>query len=325
MPMLRSMAMSAFHAAGGVRLVRFLNRDRLRILGFHRFSDFSGDRTAQWREQCSHLRRSYNPVSLTQAVSCMKTGTPFPPHSVVVTVDDGYRDFFTVAYPVLREFRIPAILYLVSDFVDRRDWLWWDKIEYAVRRTTLPLIELQLSSGELCRPLGSAQQRDCALAEILEACKRIPDAERLRVISDVPRLFGIPLPAQAPPHYEPLDWDQIRHMAANGIEFGAHTVTHPILPRVDDEESLRREIRGCRQRLEQELQAPVVHFSYPNGDWDPRVARHVEQAAFASAVTVEMGLNHRGGDPLYLKRIELDSDVPKHYFQHRTAGFHLSR
>jgi peptidoglycan/xylan/chitin deacetylase (PgdA/CDA1 family) len=300
--------------------VRYRNRHRLRLLMFHRFSS---DRLRQWRAQCAHLRKFYTPISLSYAVSCMKSGIPFPSNSVVVTVDDGYRDFLTVAYPALSEFQIPAIVYLATDFLDRKDWLWWDKVDYLFRHTALPAVTFRLSSGEIRCQIDSPSLRTLATDTVLEALKQTPDAERLQFLSVLPELTETPLPVLPTAHYEPLNWNEVRRLAADGIEFGAHTVTHPILPRVSDERALCREIEGSRKRIEQELQSSVSHFSYPNGDWDSRAARLVASAAFDSAVTIELGLNNLSDNPLFLKRIALDTAVPELYFRHRTAGFRV--
>ena len=61
-----------------------------------------------------------------------------------------------------------------------------------------------------------------------------------------------------------MDWDQVREMQKGGIEFGAHTVHHPILTNIPSEQA-REEIVGSKHRIEEEVGGPVLGFAYPNG------------------------------------------------------------
>src|SRR5690242_2534713 len=116
--MIKRVLRAAFHASGALPAARWLKRGRLRILMYHRF----GERRDLER-QCRHIRAHYTPVALTQAADWLAAGGGWPDNALAVTVDDGYRDFYQVAYPVFCEFGIPATVYLVSDFVDGREWL----------------------------------------------------------------------------------------------------------------------------------------------------------------------------------------------------------
>src|SRR5260370_27746941 len=114
---LKHVARVAFHKAGGVPMARWIHRKGLRILMYHRFSD----RDALAR-QCAHLRAHYAPVSMAQVAAWLEHGAALPQNALAITVDDGYRDFYQVAYPVFREHAIPATVYLVSEFLDRKLW-----------------------------------------------------------------------------------------------------------------------------------------------------------------------------------------------------------
>src|ERR1700680_342694 len=92
---LKSVAQQLFHRLGGVRLVRRINRNAARILMYHRFNN-----PAQLNEQCIFLKRCYEPLSMRRLSECLQSGEPFPPNSVAITVDDGYREFLRVAFPV---------------------------------------------------------------------------------------------------------------------------------------------------------------------------------------------------------------------------------
>jgi peptidoglycan/xylan/chitin deacetylase (PgdA/CDA1 family) len=293
MPVLKRLAHTALHGAGGLHVIRSLNRNSLRILMFHSFLPWRPDLRERLEWRCEHLKRFYHPVSLGEAAHAWRTGARLPPNAVAITVDDGYRDFFDIAYPVFDAHGIPATVYLVTDFMDGKLWLWTDQLRYA-RAENL--------AGE---------------------AKRMPDRERRRFIDTLPATLGVDIPAAPPPEYAPLTWDSVREMAAKGIEFGAHTRTHPILSRVEDEAALREEIEGSKRRIEEETGRPVLHFCYPNGRWEDigdRAAACVKSAGYETAVVTEEGFNFRSADRFRLKRIPADPDYSDRFFAEYVAG-----
>jgi peptidoglycan/xylan/chitin deacetylase (PgdA/CDA1 family) len=311
---------------GGLDLVRYSRRNALRILMYHRFTGMEKGFT----QQCDHLLARYHPLSLSESLSILRDGKPFPDHSVVLTIDDGYGDFFTSAFPVLEARRIPAIMFLTTDFLDRRAWLWTDQVEYAVRQTLVREVEIPVAGHPvpLRLHLHSEAERTSALHTLKEALKAAPNRARVAVLAELPRFLRIDFPADPPAGRTPLAWDQVRAMARSGlIEFGGHTCSHPILSRLEDRQELEHEIGGCRARIEQELQRPATHFCYPNGrpeDIGPAVVEATRQAGYQSAVSLVPGLNTTGADAFMLRRIGVNPDVPFPWFEQVIAGFRAS-
>jgi peptidoglycan/xylan/chitin deacetylase (PgdA/CDA1 family) len=101
-----------------------------------------------------------------------------------------------------------------------------------------------------------------------------------------------------------LSSNQVRKMIRAGWEVASHTVTHPDLTTIDDEQ-LERELVDSRRTLQQDLGAPIDNFCYPAGQYDERVAAAVEAAGYRGATTVEPGLAERG-DPFELRRIRIN-------------------
>lgn len=102
--------------------------------------------------------------------------------------------------------------------------------------------------------------------------------------------------------------EQIRSWAGRGLEFGAHTRSHPDLCECG-ESQLEQEIAGSRADLEQLLNKPVVSFAYPFGRHDERVRAHV-QRSFAVAFTCDIGLNDSANDLLALRRMIVGPERP---------------
>jgi len=307
---LKSTAAAVFHHAGGLAAVRWRNRGGLRILMYHRFTD-----RAALARQCAHIRRHYQPVTMSAAAEWLHAGRPLPPYALAVTVDDGYADFHDLAQPVFAEYAIPATVYLATDFLDRESWLWFDRVVYAFRASPL--------RQALGFRLGDEESRRAAGQHVADLAVALSPVERRDLVDRLPQSLNVEIPEQAPPEYRPLSWDTVRSLASSGVEFGAHTRTHPILSAIADPEELRDEIAGSKARIEAELGRPVLHFCYPNGrmpDIGPAAVAAVRAAGMQTAVTVEPGMNQAGQDPFLLRRIAADPSQEPMYFARRAAG-----
>ncbi len=321
-----TLAHEVFYRTGALRTVRFLKRKGLRILLYHRFPL---EMKLALERQCAHLRAHYSPVSLTQVAHWLHEGRPLPSNAVALTVDDGYRDFFSVAYPVFRSFGIPVTVFVTTSYLDRKCWLWVDEVDYALTRTTFNTFEIPSGAGGTLQfRLDTARARAEAASAIKKMAKRIPNHEKLELIRNLMSSLKVDHPEKIPAEYEPLCWDEVRVMTRGRIEFGAHTKTHPILSQLASTNELKLEIEGSKARLEEELGTPVLHFSYPNGmqqDFQPESVELVKSSGFRTAVTAMAGLNFSGCDPFRLSRIPVEPAHPEQLFQRLTSGFRLSR
>lgn len=316
--LLKSAAETAFHHAGGLAAVRWRNRHDLRILMYHRFAD-----RAALASQCAHLRRCYHPISMSAVCEWLHAGRSLPPYALAVTVDDGYSDF-QEASAVFAEYGIPVTVFLVTDFLDGKSWLWFDRVVYAFRHAKVVAPSVEMPDGRVLRfQLESDAARRAAGQQVADLAVALTAVQRRELADGLPRLLRTELPEQAPPEYRPLSWEAVRTLAATGVEFGAHTKTHPILSALTNPQELRDEIVGSKARIESQLERPVLHFCYPNGkmaDIGPPAVEVVRAAGMQTAVTAEPGLNGRHSDPFLMNRIGADPGQESKYFARRVAG-----
>jgi peptidoglycan/xylan/chitin deacetylase (PgdA/CDA1 family) len=309
--------------AGGLRVMREIGRKGVRILLYHRFP---ASACKSFESQCAHMRKHYNLVSLTQIDAWLRGQEPLPPNSLAVTVDDGYRDFYCTAHPVFTRYQIPVTVFLASDFLDRKCWLWVDQVEYLFQWTRVQSIELAVSGGGLqIFPLSSVEQRRYALTAVKAAAKRMTNEARLALImEELPDRLKVSFPPEPPEGCDPLAWNEVRTMSADGIDFGAHTMTHPILSSLGGKSQVTEEILGSKRRIEAELDQTVLHFSYPNGTWldlTPETVEVVKRGGFRTAVIAHGGVNFRNADPFLLRRNTVECDTSEVIFGKDATGF----
>jgi peptidoglycan/xylan/chitin deacetylase (PgdA/CDA1 family) len=171
--------------------------------------------------------------------------------------------------------------------------------------------------------LTTPGERRGAHTAVCTALTDLDTDRRAHIIAEITRTLGISPPATAPEEYAPLTWNDVRALAGQNVEFGAHTRTHPILSTVGNRERLRDEIMSSKQRIESEMQRQVIHFCYPNGrrrDFTDATVDILRDGGFQTAVTTEPGLNVPGSPRFLLRRLGVDPNCPLPYFAELLAG-----
>lgn len=262
-------------------VARQLTRHHPRILMYHRFGQqASGAIDEQaFDRQVRHIARHLTPLTLGQLVEYLRAGRQPPAHSVVITVDDGHRDFVDSAWPILRRHGVVATLFVVTGFIDGTVWLWPDQVSWLLAQCHGKPASVELGATTL-------ELTDHPWELIIQRILSLPDEQRRYAPDQLAQQLGVALPASPPPGYQPVSWDELRMLQAQGIEIGGHTHTHPNLAQVA-QQHLPEEIHRCRQRLDEELGRAPRPFCYPNGqptDVSPEVVNAVADAGFTGAV-----------------------------------------
>jgi peptidoglycan/xylan/chitin deacetylase (PgdA/CDA1 family) len=256
-------------------------------------------------------RERFALLSLDEVVARLEEGRPLE-RAVAFTIDDGYADHAEVAAPLFAEFDCPVTTFVVTGFLDGKLWLWWNRIETAFALARRRSVEVPLGGAVVRYAWEDASGRDAAMVDFVEACKRVPDAEKHQAIDTLADRLQVLLPAEAPPACAPMTWVQLRRAEAGGMRFGPHTVTHPVLSRTTDAQA-RDEIAGSWARLRAEATAPSPAFCYPNGQWDdflPRDVALLEEVGLKSAVVGVTGYAEGLPDTRYrLRRFPFPDDL----------------
>lgn len=315
----------------GRSLGRFaLARSRFSILMYHRVVTrpdgfFPGIPVERFARQLAFLKRCCAVLSLGSALDLLSRGKQLPRRAVCLTFDDGYRSAFTHAFSLLRRLHLPATVFLTTGAIDRSEPLWFDALALLVRGSRGPALTVSLGGVERRFPAGTEAERIETLRAARSLLKSVPDRDRLETVRALAAAVGPLAPADGAggaggATVLMLTWDQVRSMAGDGIEFGAHTVGHPILTRLSREEA-RREIVESKRRIEEVLGRRADHFAYPNGtaeDFTPEHEAIVAEAGFRSACSAIGGVNDGRTDRFALRRIAA-RDEPLGSFVRRLA------
>jgi peptidoglycan/xylan/chitin deacetylase (PgdA/CDA1 family) len=287
---LKSRLVQVVGPIGGYRACRWLTRATPKILMYHRFSEQPRPghvHRTEFERQVDYLARHFNVMRMDQVLEAI-TGNPAGlSNAVVITVDDGYLDFYEIAFPVLRKAGLPATLFLTTRFVDGGIWLWPDQVRYILQHSeyveplAIPGFEQQ------GRRLLDQALRDTLWERIVNYLLSIEDSSKQAWLQAFTAQQKIQLPATPCAGYRSVNWEQVREMAAANIEMGAHTRTHPSLGRIS-EARLQDEVQGSVDDIARQTGRRPKSFCFPNGqpgDYTEAVKAHVRQAGCMGAVT----------------------------------------
>lgn len=283
------------------------------IFIYHRVNDdrdpfFYATPVAEFERQMEYLARNFRMASLDEIGA---GNFPVNGHNccIAVTFDDGYRDNFTYAFPILKKLGIPATIFLATGCIESGEIPWYDKVRLAFKLTMQQHLSLAGVGGPGAS-LETLPQKLAGMERTLAWLRSQDEFNRSRGLAEVFRELRVPAGLNL--RNTMLRWEDIRLMAKQGITFGAHTVTHPVLAGLS-KERLQEEIGGSKRAVEARLQLPVRHFAYPFGkhaDFSPQAKLVVQEAGFQTAATTVFGINGQQDDRFELKRLGLwESDM----------------
>lgn len=282
------------------------DRSRLSILILHRVLPqadplFPDEMHAQrFDELCGWLRIWFNVLPLAQALALRATGR-LPARPLAISFDDGYADNCTVALPILQRHGLNATFFISTGFLDG-GIMWNDRVIESVRLTTAASLDLRGAAGmDLgLHDLGSLEARRRAVPALLRAIKHLPPAQRESAVAAVVEAARARLPGDLM-----LSTPQLLTLRDAGMGLGAHTISHPILARLDRGHA-EREMAGGRDKLETLIGQRVGLFAYPNGkpgdDFTDEHAELARRAGFDAAVTTAWGAATLHSDPFRIPR-----------------------
>jgi len=276
-----------------------LRRPGVIVLMYHRI--LGADRSLvglpveEFAAQMAWLRDICDPIHPDELRAHASRGRR-PRPAVLVTFDDGYRDYHDLAYPILRKHRIPAVVFLATSLMDEGGMICTDTVQWACLSTSRSEIEWR---GEK-HSLAGEPARAAFGQKARNHLKSLPDGERKEAVSALLRDLGSP-PSRG---RQMLTWDEVRAASELTI-WGGHSHTHPILSRLD-RAAAAAEIRTCRDRIIVETGLAPKYFAYPNGrpaDYTAETQQLLRENGFDVAFATSEGIAGADSDWMAVRRL----------------------
>jgi peptidoglycan/xylan/chitin deacetylase (PgdA/CDA1 family) len=317
----RKTVSSFLSAAGILRLLeRFRLRDKAFILLYHRVLR-PGDEQAgfiqpgmyvyadAFERQIRFLKKHFRVLTLEALIERVRRNEQVG-RCCAVTFDDGWRDNYVNAFPVLRKHHVPATIFLATGFIDTERMFWHDELCWRMGDHGFESAQ----DADCCSPFASGVLHEIVddshgdkvifLNSIIEMMKDFSPSERSVVIGRLRSVSPDPkLPRQL------LNWDEVLEMSRSGVvQFGAHTVEHEILDRLPIPR-IREEIVRSRREIERRLGTRIWTFAYPNGNFDNDIQTILWEHEFSGAVTTRKGFVGRNVRLMEIPRISVHQDI----------------
>jgi len=305
--------------------LRFINgRNNIRILCFHNISDksdmsYPSLNLEGFYNLIKYINKEYDLIPISKLHDIL----PSIKRPLILTFDDGYKDFINYALPVLKEFNAPAINNIIVDCVETNKPFWTQRLNFALSYIHRHYRKYEYNWGDITiRNLTkvSSPQQDSLL--IYKKLLLLDRSKRNEFLNDIEKEFKI----EQPDNWDMMNWHEIKTCVEHGIEIGSHTMTHDSLCTIDEKAMLQFEIYESKSAIEKHIGTSVNTLAFPNGIYDDRCINMAANAGYKYLLTTQEKYFHNNSlikemQPLILPRISINSNDNNENFL-RIEKFH---
>ena len=272
-----------------------------------------------FEKQIRYLKIRFKVITLEEFAEKIENGIGFDQPTCLITFDDGWKDNYLHAYPILKKYNMPAAIFLPANYIDSNKQFWQEKLTGMLiamhhtgrehsdsRQKYLDVLKKYNLQGIMSVP---DQELRSYIAEEVSRKKKMTYKEIEQMITDLSKNAD-PLGKDYDSGDSIMSWDEIRQMKKNGISFGSHGMNHKIFTKVLQAE-VDYEIAESKRVIEKSINEGVSSISYPNGNYSDNIIERVKSSGYRIAFGTEKGFVDVKDNPYALKRVNIHNDVTK--------------
>ena len=251
------------------------------------------------------LKNNGNAFSMDNLIDHHSKKEKLPPKSFAITFDDGFENNFTVASPILYDFKVPATIYITTEFIEKNSMSWIDRIEFALENTHLKSIYAYWLKRKIV--IKDSETKISFLNEIRSYVKNNSDCDSSIFANELCEQLGFSkIHSSNDPIDKKMSWDQVSEANKSDLlTIGGHTHTHPILSFLNNNQ-LSYELDTSIKLLKDKADIAPRHYSYPEGlkhCYSENVIKELKKRGVLCCPTAINGVNNLADDLFHLKRI----------------------
>ncbi len=305
----------AIYYSGLYHVVSFLKRYRPVIIMYHSVnvegcSYIYPDNILNVRDferQISYLVSKRKVVSLHELVKYVREGAKPPAYAVAITFDDGYYDFYSKVYPILKKFHVPCTLFLITSQLDTGEMKWEDRLAYLINMSKTERLAVRIDNKLHIYNLTSPRGKLNCIRDLNSKLTRLSENERQKTLLEIENKVGRLKPSEK----VSLTLNEVEKLSKEKlVTFGCHTHNHKSLTAITLEEA-EKEIATSKDKLEEYLKKPCNIFAYPIGkkrDFNQSIKDLLKAKGFEAACTTIPGTVSKHADVYELRRVAAPKD-----------------
>ncbi|WP_422123864.1 polysaccharide deacetylase family protein [Planococcus sp. X10-3] len=234
------------------------------------------------------LDNNYDIVSIERAHAILTGKVQVERKFAVFTFDDGYKDNYTIAYPIFRKYNVPFTIYVTTCFPDKTALIWWYALEELVKKSEN--VEFHFEGKNYQYPVltqGEEKDASSALREFILSLDVDQQTSLFTLLFD-----GNSIDLRQFSNDMTMDWAEIEELSGSElVTIGAHTINHHNLRNLDVK-SVRQELNDSKKEIERHIGKPVEHFAFPFGSENEvglREFKIAEELGFKTSTTTRCG------------------------------------
>ncbi|MES9948212.1 MAG: polysaccharide deacetylase family protein [Candidatus Thiodiazotropha sp.] len=227
----------------------------------------------------------------------------------LITFDDGWRDNYEYAYPILKKYNCPAIIFIPLDYISTEETFWQEQLGYLIwHASKLDSHESRVllnkyGIDELCKVEG--YKKKTAIINYVRTLKANTYEQLEEIKQEFLEVVDYGEGSYVDKH---MTWDQMRELEANGVEIGSHACSHKILTELAREEVIA-ELAQSKAFIENKIQVVVKSIAYPNGDYSDVIGDVAKSEGYKYGFGTEYGYVDESNNRYNLKRININDTV----------------
>jgi len=267
--------------------------------------------SSEFEQQMNYIKKKFTTISFKDLKTHLNEGIKLPNNAVIITFDDGYKDNYSTAYRILRAYNLKATFFVPVGLMGGKGIIEVEKLTYAIKMSKKTIIDMSMMGlGRI--KIDSSENKIRAKQLLIHEIRKMEEEIRREIVENILYQLSVEIPIDLA-NMLMLDWEDVKEMKKGGMEFGSHSMSHPILSRIT-KDRLREEVMGSKILLESMIEDEICAFAYPAGGkkeyFGEREKDAVKEAGYSFGVSYINGLeNVKKMDNYAVKRVRISSYV----------------
>jgi len=272
-----------YYLLNKINLFPFRNQN-LRVLAYHTVNE-----PKKFEAQLKYLIENFNIISLSDLQDHLFNNKNLPPRPVLITFDDGDVSVLQNGLPILKKYKLPSILFVITQLIDSNNMFWCRQVEAVFENKGKSYL--------------AARQK-------IKLLKKSPNSERIKYLDSLEVV-----------NCRQLTSNELHVLQKEKMFIGNHTHTHPMINNCTEHET-EQELGKVKTLFGKWNLEGYPVFAYPNGNWNVKSEKVLEKNGIKLAFLFDHQINKESIDPLRISRITVDSDTEFNEFKVKVSGLH---